>query len=326
MAIRPHAPMAIYYGDKPNTGEYDNGVWMDLLDIPYIQKIEEAGYYDTVIRTLWLEATGWSKVIREKFPHVRQIGLSDHPLSAHVSRLTTDKQVAYINDLQYLDGIMALTEEERQWYQTAVPSKPVIKGGLPFPFETYEARYGHLRDQPKKYIALGVGAADTDRNFISSALVFNRLRLEYPELEGVYLSLPSYLIGSTSYLAETFEGIYLHERVNMDEFYGILSQCKFVINLADRNTPGRLEGEAAFFKIPVIGSNRLELQTELYPKLAVSPFELESAVYMAKDLLDSQSLRDYLGNQAYARLKKYNYSRSRTRFKNLMEEITRREG
>src|SRR5512135_141736 len=118
--------IGIYYGDKRNTGEYDNGVWMDILKIPFLQKVDDAANYDVIIRTMWLDAIGWSHEIRKRFPHIIQIGLSDHPLSTHISKMTPDRQAEYLQDLQYVDGIMALTEEERQWYQVAVPSKPVV--------------------------------------------------------------------------------------------------------------------------------------------------------------------------------------------------------
>jgi hypothetical protein len=313
--------IGFYYGDKPNNGDYDNGVWMDILKVPFIQKIEEAENFDVIIRTLWLDAIGWSKEIRNRFPHVIQIGLSDHPLSTHISKLTPDKQIAYISDLQYLDGLMALTEEERQWYQTALPSKPVIKAGLPFPFDSYLKRYGKYVGSEKKYVGLGVGASDNDRNFVSSALVFAKLKLRYPELEGVYLSLPSYQIAPTNVYADAIPGIRLHERVGMEAFYDLLSQCKFVINLADRNTPGRIQGEAAFFGVPVIGSNRLELQNELFPKLATSPYELEAAEGAAIVLLESPAMGEHLAKIARKKLEVYNYRKSKARFNKLLREI-----
>lgn len=314
--------IAIFYGDKPNHGDYDNGVWMDVLKIPYIERLEEAGNYDVIIRTLWLEATGWSGEIRSKFPHVKQIGLSDHPLSTHISKLPAERQVAYLKDLESLDGLMALTEEERQFYQVALPSKPVIKGGLPFPFETYEARFGSLRQQPREYIGLGVGATDNDRNFISNVLVFQRLRMENPALRGVFLSVPQPLIGYCSYLADKYPNMYLQPRTNMDDFYGILTQCQFVLNLADRNTPGRLQGEAAFFNIPVIGSDRFELQNELFPQLAVTPYELETAVRRGQELLNDPELGRALGITAGERLQRYNYAASRRKFNALLRKIS----
>lgn len=318
MALR----IAQYYGDKRNNGEYDNGVWMDLLNISYIAKIEEAGNYDVVIRTMWLDAIGWSQEIRKRFPHVIQIGLSDHPLSTHVSKLPPDRQMAYIHDLSFLDGIMALTDEERQFYALAVPNVPVIKGGLPFPFETYTERYGKFQNQPeKKYIGLGVGAADNDRNFISSALVMSRLRDIYPEVEGIYLSLPSYQIAPTSVYADYYGGIWLHEREGMEGFYEMLSKCHFVINLADRNSPGRIQGEGAFFGVPVIGSDRLELQKELWPDLTVSPYSIEDAAKLAVFLLQQPEVGAELATKARERLETYNYRRSRGRFNKLLREI-----
>ncbi len=65
---------AIFYGDKRNIGDYDNGIWMDILGIPFLEKLEQAGDYDVIIRTLWLESIGWSQEIRKRFPHVIQIG------------------------------------------------------------------------------------------------------------------------------------------------------------------------------------------------------------------------------------------------------------
>jgi len=315
--------IAQYYGDMPNNNGYDNGIWQSVLKIPFLQKIEEAENYDVILRTLWMESTiaGWSKQIRNRYPHIIQVGLSDHPLSTHISKLSPDKQMAYIADLQYLDGLMALTEEERQWYQIALPSKPVIKVGLPFPFESYTERYSKFIGSEKKYIGLGVGASDNDRNFISSALVFANLHMHNPDLEGVFLSLPSYQIAPTSVYADAIPGIKLHERVGMDAFYDLLSQCKFVINLADRNTPGRIQGEAAFFEIPVIGSNRLELQNELFPELAVTPYRLEEAQELATWLLASPSTGERIAKNARKKLEVYNYRRSKGRFNKLLKEI-----
>lgn len=312
------------YGDKPNTGQYDNGVWLDVLKIPFLRTgIEEAGNFDVIINTLWMDSTiaGWSRELRNRFPHIIQIGLSDHPLSTHISKLAPHKQMAYIADLQYLDGLMALTEEEREWYQTALPSKPIIKAGLPFPFEDYTKQYYKFIGSPKKYIGLGVGASDNDRNFISSALVFAKLKMYDPTLEGVFLSLLPQQIASTSIYADAIPGIKLHERVDMGSFYDLLSQCKFVINLADRNSPGRVQGEAAFFEVPVIGSDRLELQTELYPDLAVSPYSLETTTQLAIALLEKPEVGERLAKAAKKKLEVYNYRKSKGRFNKLLREI-----
>ncbi len=319
MAVRAVGELAIFYGDKENTGQYDNGVWMHLLDIPWITKLEEAGLYKTVIRTLLVEASGWSKEIRNRFPHVKQIGLIDHPLSAHISRLSADKQYAFLSDLQYLDGIMTLTEEEREFYQTAVPSIPVVRVGLPFPFETYETKYGHFRESEKDLIGLGVGASDNDRNFVSNILAFQKLQLNNPDLKGVFLSIPSHLIPYCAYWADRVDNLYIHQRVDMGEYYEMLSRCKFVINLTDRNTPGRLQGEGAFFGVPVIGSNRLELQEELFPTLSVKPYELEKVVTLGQQLLDSPSTE--LLEYAYNKLQNYNYEQSLERFNTLVSLI-----
>lgn len=321
MAVRAIGEIAQFFGDKPNNDYYDNGVWQGVLDIPYIERIEEAGLYKVIIRTLWLSATGWSKEIRNRYPQVIQIGLNDHPLSTHISKLGAEQQLAYVHDLEYLDGIMALTEEERQWYQVVCPSKPVIKAGLPFPVEAYEERYGHLRASEKKYIGLGVGASDNDRNFGSALFAFKRLQIEYPDIVGVFLSIPDKLIPYTATLADDAENVFIHQRTDMDDYMDALSQCKFVINLADRNTPGRLQGEAAFLEIPVIGSNRLELQNELFPSLATSPYELENVVWLAKGLLDG-TLDPEIGKYAHAMLiGNYNYEVSRDKFNKLLATI-----
>jgi glycosyltransferase involved in cell wall biosynthesis len=321
MAVKAIGDMAIFYGDKQNNGQYDNGVWMDILDIPFLAKLEEAGLYKTIIRTLWLESTGWSKEIKNRYPHVKLIGLSDHPLSTHISRLPANQQHAYISDLEYLDGIMALTEEERQWYSITVPSKPVEYVGLPFPTESYENKYGHLRNSEKDFIGLGVGAADNDRNFVSNLMAFRYLQLKNPDIVGVFLSVPQQLLPYCVYWADRLDNVFIQEREDMPEFYEALSRCKFVINLADRNTPGRIQGEAAFFEVPVIGSDRLELQNILYPTLATNPFAIEDVVTNAQYLLDNPEKGVELAKLARKKLEKFNYKRSKERFNNLLQRI-----
>ena len=322
MAKKAIGEMAIFFGDKPNTGQYDNGVWMDILDIPYIQRIEEASLYKTIIRTLWLDSIGWSKEIKTRWPHIKLIGLSDHPLSTHISKLPADKQFAYLSDLEYLDGIMALTYEEQQFYQTVLPSKPVVRVGLPFPVDQYEKDFSTLRDSDKEYIGLGVGAADNDRNFISNLLVFQTLKLKYPDLQGVFLSIPHQLMPYCVYMADQFPDVFIHQRTNMGEYLEVLSRCKMVISLPDRNTPGRLQGEAAFLKIPVVGSDRLELQRELFPNLSVSPFALQDATELATGLLESPERTAKIGEDAYDTLiSNYNYDVSKGRFMDLVSRI-----
>lgn len=310
--------IAIFYGDKRNHGDYDNGVWMDILGIPFIQRLEEAAPFDIIIRTLWLDSIGWSKDLKEKFPHIKLIGLSDHPLSTHISKLPAERQHAYLADLQYLNGIMALTEEERQFYQTALPSIPVERVGLPFPIEKYEDKYGEFRNRERKYIGLGVGAADNDRNFVSNLLVFRRLQMNNPNLVGVFLSIPHQLLSYCAYWADKVENIYIQERTEMKDFYDVLSQCQFAISLTDRNTPGRLQGEAAFFDVPVVGSNRLELQDELFPQLSVKPFELEEATKKAQFLLDHPDIALTLAQNGHKKLANYNYKHSLARFNKLL--------
>lgn len=315
---------AIYYGDKQNSGQYDNGVWMHLLNIPFITRIEEAGPYDGVIRTLWLDAVGWSREIRNRWPSKIQIGLSDHPLSTHISKLHPKQQIAYFSDLENLDGIMALTEEERQFYQIALPSKSVIKAGLPFPFEAYDKLYGKFIGSEKKWVGLGVGAADNDRNFISSAIVFQRLKLEYPDLQGVFLSVPSNMISSVAPYCDLIPDTFIHERNGMGEYYDLLSQCKLVINMADRNTPGRLQGEAAYFEVPVVGSERLELQNELFPKWTTSPYSLEEALDYSRWIIENPGPAQDEAKSAKKKLQVYNYSASKRRFNKLLKMIEER--
>lgn len=312
----------IFYGDKRNNADYDNGIWMDILQIPFLQKIEEAQNFDIVIRTLWLDAVGWSKEIRTNYPHVIQVGLSDHPLSTHISRLDAVRQHAYLSDLQHLNGIMALTEEERQFYQVIVPHIPVERVGLPFPIESYETRYGHLRDSEKKYIGLGVGASDNDRNFVSNLMAFKKLQLNNPDLAGVFLSIPDQLLSYCSYWADKVPNVFIHRRTNMADYYDLLSQCKFVFNLTDRNTPGRLQGEAAFFEIPVVGSERLELQAELFPTFSLKPFMLEAAVEAGQFILDNPEKAKDIAKKAHKKLERhYNYEVSRKKFEDLVNRI-----
>ncbi len=321
MPVRAIGDMAIFYGDKENRGMYDNGVWMHLLDIPWITRIEEAGLYKTVIRTLWLDSIGWSKEIKQKYPETTLIGLVYHPLSTHISRLSAIQQHAFIDDLEYLDGIMTLTEEEREWYSIAIPSKPVERVGLPFPVEVYEQKYGDLRNQEKEFIGLGVGAADNDRNFISNLMAFRYLQLNNPDLVGVFLSVPEQLMPYCTYWAGRLDNVFIHEREDMPQFYEVLSRCEFVINLADRNTPGRIQGEAAFFEIPVIGSDRLELQKELFPTLAVKPYELEGVVANAEFLLNNPEKAKEIGAKARKLLNRYDYKHSKQRFNKLLERM-----
>lgn len=325
MGKRLISDTAIFYGDKQNNDDYDNGVWMKVLDIPFIQKIEEAALYQTIIRTLWVEASGWSKSIRDEHPHIIQIGLSDHPLSTHIAKLDALTQHAYLSDLQYLDGIMVLTEEERQFYSIVIPHIPVERVGLPFPVESYETRYGSFRNNEKKYIGLGVGASDNDRNFISNLMVFQQLQLKNPDLVGVFLSIPHQLMPYCSYWSDKFSNVYIHQRNGMDEMYEMLSQCKLVINLADRNTPGRLQGEAAFLDIPVVGSNRFELQEELFPQWSVKPYDLEAAVEHAQWILDHPADATTLAQTAHETLvTNYSYEKSRDRYNSLLKRVAER--
>lgn len=91
--------------------------------------------------------------------------------------------------------------------------------------------------------------------------------------------------------------------------------------MADRNTPGRIQGEAAFLQIPVVGSNRLELQSELYPDLAVSPFDVEGAVEAANRILTTDE-GEIISSVAYDRLvSRYDYEPSRKKFEDLLAKI-----
>jgi len=91
--------------------------------------------------------------------------------------------------------------------------------------------------------------------------------------------------------------------------------------MADRNTPGRIQGEAAFFGVPVIGSNRLELQNELFPDLAVSPYSAEEALNLARFLLDNPEWEKPILKRAFNNLQKYNYTATRRKFNKLLKEI-----
>jgi hypothetical protein len=323
MVKRAIADLGFFYGDKPNYGNsFDNGIWMHVLDIPWLTRIEESSLYKTIIRTLWQESAvqQWSQTIKTRYPHVRLIGLEDHP-TTQIQTWHPRAQKAYIDDIQYLDGIMALTRESEQWYKIVAPSVPVEYVGLPFPFDGYEKKYGHFISQEREYIGLGVGAADNDRNFVSNLAVFRRLQLDNPDLTGLFLSIPHQLMQYCMYWADQIPNVFIHQRTEMGEFYEMLTRCKLVLNLADRNTPGRIQGEAAFFGIPVVGSNRLELQNLLWPGYSVSPYALEDAVRASEAILEDANKVREACFKAREGLEEFNYENSRARFQNLMKRI-----
>jgi glycosyltransferase involved in cell wall biosynthesis len=198
----------------------------------------------------------------------------------------------------------------------------VERVGLPFPVDNYTNLYGNLASNEKEFIGLGVGAADNDRNFVSNILAFRKLQLKNPNLVGIFLSVPPQLMPFCAYWADRLENVFIHERTDMSEFYEMLSRCKFVISLADRNTPGRLQGEAAFFGVPVIGSDRLELQRELFPYLSVSPYSIEQAVELGQWVIDTPKTVNIHVEDARAKLlSTYNYKQSLERYNNLLARI-----
>jgi hypothetical protein len=71
----------------------------------------------------------------------------------------------------------------------------------------------------------------------------------------------------------------------------------------------------------VIGSDRLELQTELYPELAVKPYELAKTLALAEVLLKDPEYGELVANKAKDKLKHYNYKASRRKFNALLKEI-----
>jgi hypothetical protein len=152
-------------------------------------------------------------------------------------------------------------------------------------------------------------------------MAFRYLQLKNPDIVGVFLSVPKQLLPYCVYWADRLDNVFIQEREDMPEFYEALSRCKFVINLADRNTPGRIQGEGAFFEVPVIGSDRLELQNILFPTLKASPFALKEVVDAGQYLLDNPQAGIELAKAARKKLERFNYAKSKDRFNNLVKRI-----
>ena len=87
-------------------------------------------------------------------------------------------------------------------------------------------------------------------------------------------------------------------------------------------TPAATTMISAFFNIPVVGSERLELQRELFPETSVSPFALQDAVEKATALLESTEWAAKVGQEAHdALVTNYDYEKSLERFNLLLSKV-----
>ena len=195
--------MAHLFGDQDNPGDYDNGVWQHMCQIPRVplqhnltdQQIGlwcKSNNIDVLIVTMWdtyigdcggIKDLGGIEVLKEICPNMKIIGLVDHPLTVDLttkfgSNYQNMKLIkSYTDALPLFDAVMVLTAKEYGFYKGFNPNTHYI--GLPFPIEGME-KFTTDSIRPEKapadiWVGLSVGgpaACRWDRNYQSTLETF----------------------------------------------------------------------------------------------------------------------------------------------------------
>lgn len=351
--------MAHLFGDCDNPGDYDNGIYQHMLQIPRVPLEKKLSDYeivrwlkfndiDVLFCTMWdtfLAGTGKAmpgiELLKKELKDLKIIGVVDHPLKAdfamkagsHVKSMEIAK--GYIEALPLFDGILCLIEDEIPFYSSY--NNNVCMMGLPFPFETYK-RFIKSEPRPEKgdniWVGLGVGgpaANRWDRNYITTLETFKMLKQkalqekgkEYADrIKGVMLSFTEKDDRSIiQFFKDNYDDVFIQLRKEMPDYLHYLQSCDVVLNFSLRDTPGRLAGECAYFKVPMVGSCYVELQCELSSPTSVNPFDIyRGSSFALNILLKSEEERKSQIDGCFERLKAFDYENSIEKIKQVLEK------
>lgn len=219
LSKKPSFNLAHLFGDQPNPGDYDNGVWEHMCSIPRVplqKKLSdnEIGLWlrsndiDVLICTMWdtyigdcagTKPLGGIEAIKEVVPDIKIIGLVDHPMTVDVTtkfgadHMNMKLIKSYVDALSEFDALMVLTEKEVPFYQAFNVNTHFV--GLPFPSEGMGKFTSHsLRPEKQSddiWVGLSVGGpagVRWDRNYLCTLEAFKLAkeivseRYEEPEL------------------------------------------------------------------------------------------------------------------------------------------------
>lgn len=335
-------------GDK--YGMFDNGVWENVLGIertPNRGPNNPDGLFqaeafalwlrdrsvDVIIWTLWLTACALKRV-KAMVPNLKVIALTDHPLNVDLQVGRIFDSGTYISKIEGADAIMVLTPREAAFYGGLFQNTHLV--GLPFPHQSYERyRVNKVNDVPlqeKEIIRVGLGVGGPgwawfDRNYLTTTLAFRQFKKVMEQqhgvrVEGVWLSFTYPPTGGEMLhkWASAVEGTTIQQRSDMQTYLRTLQSCDMVFSNITRDTPGRLVAECAFFGIPIVGSTTLALQGELFPTLAIDPFDIGTQVESAIELATSGVPESLIPN-ARKGLEAYNYESSRAKFREVLKSL-----
>lgn len=308
---------------------------------------------DVLLCTMWgtfVAGTGKAQrgvlTLKEVHPDLKVIGLADEPLMVDwAHRFGGDacsmrQAQGYADGLADFDAIITICNHEDAFYRAF--NKNTYYLGLPFPDRGYrnlvcKERHPLLASmgEDKIWIGLGVGGnafTRWERNY-GVALAAFELAVKYVRevspakadaMRGLLLSWTEKSRSDVVVaLKDRYPNVFIQMRSNMQEYLRYLQSCTAVINPCLRDTPGRLVGECAFFKVPCFGSRIPDLQEILYGKeLIFEPFDVEGyAEAVSRCVLGGWDIEDEI-NTAHERLIGiHGMDASRENFRNMLMNL-----
>lgn len=300
---------------------------------------------DVLLCTMWgtfVAGTGKNdrgvKTLKSYYPELKVIGIVDEPLVVDItsrfggSSKNMEISKGYVDGISDFDGIFCLVESELAFYSSF--NKNVAYVGLPFPDDKYPGGgYSTLlrKDVRKEkqfddiWIGLGVGGnayTRWERNYLVAFESFKKTKELLIEaglgseksIKGILLSwTEKSQIDVIDFIKTNYRDVMIQVRSDMATYLHFLQSCDLVINPCIRDTPQRINGECAYFGVPIV-SSFLEYESAIKAQF-VDPDNDESCFPVIENPFDVQSIAENAFNILKLR------SRDEDEFEERIEEV-----
>lgn len=299
-------------GGASGVMDYDNGIWQHVLNVPRVpleKKLSDQQIakwcrnngIDVLFCTMWgTFVAGTQKPARgvvslkEEYPQLKVIGLADEPLMVDwCSRYGGPSEQmkisqGYIDGLSDFDAIATICDHEVSFYESF--NERVYNLGLPFPDKAYE---NLIRKDARKekgddlWVGLGVGGnafTRYERNYLVALAAVEKAKTKLTaagrsdiadRIKGILLSWTEKSdMNVIQAIKDRYPWAMFQMRTKMEDYLHFLQSCDCVVSPIVRDTPGRLVGECAYFKVPIFGSDVPDLQKKLFPDFTASPWDV----------------------------------------------------
>lgn len=238
--------------------------------------------------------------IQTKYPEKTLIGLHEAETK---ELLLSDWQLQkrFINMLRKIDGYITYSDFGYNWFKGLGVN--TIKLRLPLPDGFLNIRNDTTRLSNQRSIVFGIGTLNLDQSNLLTGLGIALQLLDK------YNDVNCYAIGYSSkkdqvrYFEEINDRIKILNWLSPTEYIKVLSNASLVIQTGGRSLIGRPQVECAALGTPIVGNKDADMQSFLWPDLAVDIFNSSQLIHLAENILKDKKFREQSIKTAKTKLK-----------------------